>query len=189
MHNLIYCPSLFYLQNKLLKINMFYILVHEMIVKHPTIKFCLSPKEWFKKKIRQLIHNKKCEFMFFSFLCNDFVHPFYLKQVLSKRTHQYSTDSQVDIKHQPIKVFFSLIYWGPLQWKKNPSKAWTGTSDFKYYLKSWYSGLDKFSNTMNCTIHIHLALSWRAFERNAEVKSNFWRRDLKWMKENGCASL
>lgn len=88
----------------------------------------------------QLIQRASVNLCLFLSLWNNFAHPFYLKQVVGKRTHQYSTDSQVDLKDQPINLPFPPPNWGPLQWKENSSKPQTGTSDSEYNLKSLYWG-------------------------------------------------
>lgn len=115
---------------------------------------------------------------------NNFVHPFYLKQVLSKRTHQYSTDSQVDIKHQPIKLFFLSHLLRSLTVEEKPFKSlnrhlWLGVLFRVLVLKV------RQVFQYECTLHE--ALPWCMFERKVDVKSNFWRRDLKWMKEKGAS--
>lgn len=74
----------------------------------------------------------------------------------------------------PVKLLSSLVYQGPLQWKKHLSNAWTDSSDFQDYLKAPCSRLDRFSD-----IHVpSVKLSRRIFGRKVEVISEgeIWSR-------------
>lgn len=112
-------------------------------------------------------------------LWNNFSHLFYLKQVLRKRTHQYGMDSQVDLKNQPINLFFPPLL-SALQGKKTLQKP--EHTPLTLSTKSLYSRLDKFSS-MNVPCR---SSSLTYFWKKSKVKSNFWR-DLKWIKEKGLA--
>lgn len=86
--------------------------------------------------------------------------------MLSKRTHQYSTDSQVDIKHQPIKLFFLSHLLRSLTVEEKPFKSlnrhlWLGVLCSVLLLKV------RQVFQYECTLRE--ALPWRMFERKVEV--------------------